>query len=75
MEQSKLIQDTAITVDQKKKVISLNVTASSDTNSDYAEVIGLNFAKTLAIELQLKKKTTCTNPKMTVLVLSIPFTT
>ncbi|MBR3380501.1 MAG: hypothetical protein IKG72_10375, partial [Bacillus sp. (in: Bacteria)] len=35
MEQSKLVKDTAITVDQKKKVISLNVTASSETNSDY----------------------------------------
>ncbi|MGN7042916.1 hypothetical protein, partial [Bacillus safensis] len=56
MEQSKLIKDTDITVDQKKKIISLNVTASSDTNSDYAEVIGLNFAKTLAIGASTEKE-------------------
>ena len=45
MEQSKLIKDTDITVDQKKKVISLNVTASSDTNSDYAEVHRFKLCK------------------------------
>ncbi|WP_305960679.1 hypothetical protein [Bacillus safensis] len=63
MEQSKLIKDTDITVDQKKKVISLNVTASSDTNSDYAEVIGLNFAKTLAIGASTEKENNLHKPE------------
>lgn len=63
MEQSKLIKDTDITVDQKKKIISLNVTASSDTNSDYAEVIGLNFAKTLAIGASTEKENNLHKPE------------
>ncbi|WWL79862.1 hypothetical protein V6B65_01285 [Bacillus altitudinis] len=63
MEQSKLVKDTAITVDQKKKVISLNVTSSSETNSDYAEVIGLNFAKTLAIGASTEKENNLHKPE------------
>lgn len=63
MEQSKLIKDTAITIDQKKKVISLTVTASPDTNSDHAEVIGLNFAKTLAIGAATEKENNLHKPE------------
>ncbi|OLP64742.1 hypothetical protein BACPU_23320 [Bacillus pumilus] len=63
MEQSKLVKDTAITIDQKNKVISLTVTASSDTNSDYAEVIGLNFAKTLAIGAATDKENNLHKPE------------
>ncbi|WP_226569863.1 hypothetical protein [Bacillus stratosphericus] len=63
MEQSKLVKDTSVTVDQKKKVISLTVTASSDTNSDYAEVIGLNFAKTLAIGAATEKENNLHKPE------------
>ncbi len=63
MKQSKLVKDTSVTIDKKKKVISLTVTASSDTNSDYAEVIGLNFAKTLAIGAATEKENNLHKPE------------
>ncbi|MFS0655480.1 hypothetical protein [Bacillus sp. 179-C3.3 HS] len=63
LEQSKLVKDTAITIDQKKKTITLTVTASSDTNSDYAEVIGLNFAKTLAVGAATDKNNNLHKPE------------
>ena len=39
------------------------MTASSETNSDYAEVIGLNFAKTLAIGASTEKENNLHKPE------------
>ncbi|MFB8733413.1 hypothetical protein ACEQPO_04225 [Bacillus sp. SL00103] len=62
MEQSKLIKDTDITVDQKKNHF-FKRNSFPHTNSDYAEVIGLNFAKTLAIGASTEKENNLHKPE------------
>ncbi|MGE6631579.1 hypothetical protein [Bacillus sp. NPDC077027] len=63
IKQSDLVKETTISINEKKRNITLTVVSTSKTNQDYAEVIGLNFAKTLAIGAATDKDNNLSKPE------------